>query len=73
MEEIDYNEIPVVFCKHCLSLDIKVIDSDLNTDYIDYCDKCGSTDIDSADIYTWEKLYEEKYNEKYLEVKKNGR
>lgn len=73
MEEVDYNEIPVVFCKHCLSLDIKVIDENMNTDYIDYCDKCGSTDIDVTDIFTWEKLYEQKYNKKYLEVKKNGR
>lgn len=34
----EYNNIPVVYCKHCLSLAIR------NSDGIDYCDKCGGTE-----------------------------
>lgn len=55
-----YNDEPVLFCKHCLSLNIQ------STGNIDFCDKCGSTDILETDIKSWERLYKEKYNEEHL-------
>lgn len=55
-----YNSIPVVYCKHCLSLAIRI-----SGDY-NYCDKCGTTETEEALIEDWEDLYEQKYKEKYL-------
>ena len=57
----EYNNIPVVYCKHCLSLAIR------NSDGIDYCDKCGGTETGEAHIHEWEKMYglhKEYYKEK---------
>lgn len=57
-ETIDYNNEPVFYCKHCLSILIGIND-DLNTDY---CITCGSTDIEEAPNYEeWEKLYIRRY------------
>lgn len=44
----EYNNEPVVYCKQCLSLNIKSIDES-----IDYCDDCCSTDTDSINIHEW--------------------
>lgn len=60
----DYNAEPVVYCKHCLSLAIRILNE--NTDY---CDICGSTDTDSTDITSWEMMYEEKKGTKLLNNK----
>lgn len=57
----DYNEEPVVYCKNCLSLNIRVLDSNTN-----YCDCCGNVETEEIDIYSWEKLYEDKYGVKFL-------
>lgn len=62
----EYNEEPVVYCTQCLSLKIR------NVDDMSYCDQCGCTELEEANIFEWEKLYEQKYNEKYLEIKRNG-
>lgn len=59
-----FNEEPVYYCKHCLSLKILNLD-----DSTSYCDPCGSTDIGVTDIHTWEKMYEEKYGKKFLNNK----
>lgn len=56
----DYNKEPVVYCKRCLSLAIRTEDG------TEYCDKCGSTEIESANIFDWEKMYEQKYGGSYL-------
>lgn len=56
----EYNDIPVYFCKHCLSLRI------MTTDSIDYCDVCGSTDITKGHISDWEGLYQLKYDNNFL-------
>lgn len=58
-----YNDIPVHYCKSCLSLKIKtvVVGSDL-----DFCDECGSTDIEQAHIDEWRKLYKDRYGFDYL-------
>lgn len=52
-----YNAHEVFYCKHCLSLKIRSAEEQ------DYCDKCGSTDIEQTSIFEWEKIYNEKYNE----------
>ena len=33
----------------------------------EYCDTCGSTDIQQIDINTWKHLYKEKYGHEYLD------
>ena len=53
----EYNNIPVSYCKRCLSLRIMIL-----TDNICYCEECGYTGIDEAHIRDWEDKYEEKYN-----------
>lgn len=60
---IDYNEEPVYYCSHCLSLKIRnVACFDMG-----YCDECGSTDIDSTDIHSWENQYFTRFGHKYLD------
>ena len=65
----EFNDEPVYFCKHCLSLTIKALGS------YEFCDTCGSTDILTTHISKWEHLYKEKYGIEYLKTKriKNGR
>ena len=58
-----YNEEPVFYCKHCLSLRIR----DAGLSDLLFCDKCGSADILSTDIETWENIYKEKYGFKFLD------
>lgn len=58
-----YNAEPVVYCADCLSLRIQEVDG------IDYCDKCGSTNIGETSIFDWEKMYEAKYAGSYLNMK----
>lgn len=61
--ENEYNDIPVYYCKNCLSLKVKtvMIDSDL-----DYCDDCGSTEIGEAYIEEWKDLYRKRYGFDYI-------
>lgn len=63
-EQPNYNDEPVLYCRHCLSLRIisvpKLEDSD-------FCDVCGNTNIDSCSIQQWEQKYINKYGHKYLE------
>lgn len=63
-----YNNEPVYFCKHCLSLKIMSISSELC-----YCEDCGSTDILKENISNWENLYKTKYKVKFLNKKSNGK
>ena len=49
----DYNDEPVFYCKHCLSLKIR----DAGLPDLLYCDDCGSSDILSSNIEDWEELY----------------
>lgn len=56
----DYNDEPVIYCTHCLSLAIRVSE---NTDY---CDDCGSTDLDTININDWNELFEKRYNKRYI-------
>lgn len=41
-----YNEEPVFYCKHCLSLKIR----DAGLPELLYCDECGSTEVLSTNI-----------------------
>lgn len=55
-----YNEQPVYYCRQCLSLRIMGLPN------MNYCDSCGSTDVDSCNISMWENMYESKHGIKYL-------
>lgn len=56
-----YNEEPVCYCKKCLSLNIVVLDGD-----IDCCNNCGSTDTNYTLIEDWENLYSKRYGRLYI-------
>lgn len=58
----EYNKEPVHYCKHCLSLKIRVLGEDT-----DFCDNCGSTDTEITDITSWEIMYENQYGKKFLD------
>jgi hypothetical protein len=60
----DYNNEPVYYCSECLSLRIRDIDG------TDYCDKCGSTNIEQTHIQEWEQMYNRKYYGNYLNLGK---
>lgn len=56
----DYNSIPVYFCKNCLSLKIRVMG-----EYSEYCDDCGSTEIETTNIESWREMYKNKYGKDF--------
>jgi hypothetical protein len=60
----EYNDEPVFYCKSCLSLKIKTVASGALG--LDYCDDCGSTDVETTDIESWRQLYRERYGFDYL-------
>lgn len=60
----DYNTLPVFYCQNCLSLKIRSVAHINNSEY---CDECSSTDIRTALIDEWDKLYVAKYGHKFLE------
>lgn len=64
----EYNDEPVLYCKSCLSLRIKTVVAGLN---LDYCDVCGSTEIDQTHISNWEELHRKTYGFDYLTNKLN--
>lgn len=63
LNSLEDNDL-VVYCPHCFSLAIRVIEREDTS--LDYCDDCGNTNLETIDIGTWEKMYEEKYGTKYL-------
>lgn len=65
MTKEGYNEVPVFYCKDCLSLAV------MNIDNFNYCQKCGGTDMGVATIDKWEKIYKDKYGVRYLYDKRN--
>lgn len=56
----DYNQQPVFYCKNCLSLKIRGVEE------YNYCDECGSTDIEETSIFNWEEMYKNKFGVSYL-------
>lgn len=60
-----YNDIPVHYCTECLSLKVRIYNEDM-----DYCDECGSTDINETSITEWSELFKNKYKQDFLTYKK---
>lgn len=63
MDKDKYNDIPVHYCKSCLSLRVF---NDTGLEGLDYCDSCGSTNIDQTSIDTWNQLYKIRYGIEYI-------
>lgn len=59
----EYDKEPVTFCARCYFLKIKYEDSI----GIDCCENCGSSDLQTASIEEWERLYKRRYGHKYIE------
>ena len=64
----DDNEDKVVYCPHCMSLAIRVLYREDPS--LDYCGECGNTNLETTDIDTWEKMYQEKYGTNFLTTNK---
>lgn len=60
----EYNDIPVFYCRHCLSLKIRSIPYVRDSDY---CDECGSTDVLECHIDEWRELYKKRFGHEFLE------
>lgn len=58
----EYNDEPVEYCVHCLSLAIREVNGG------PYCDKCGCTATAKVDIHTWESMYENIHGAKYVHI-----
>lgn len=54
-----YNEDPVYYCEHCLSLHIIE-----EPEGICYCKKCGSTQINTASLNEYDALHLNKFGTK---------
>ena len=63
-ENNEYNNEPVFYCKHCLSLRIKSVP---DIEGLDYCDDCCSSFLYSTDIETWRQLYKDRNGFDYLD------
>lgn len=63
--ESKYNDEPVYYCKHCLSLYITCLDA-FNPNEGSYCEDCSRTDIGEASIFEWREMYKNKYG-KYFD------
>lgn len=66
MKNSTYDDDPVFYCKRCLSLNIQQLPV---ADNMDYCAECSSADVGQTDIYTWKRLYREKYGHDFVEKK----
>lgn len=62
----DYNNQPVYYCPRCLSLRIMGVPG---MEGLDYCDDCGSTQIEQSNIEDWQKKYRGRYGFDYLNNK----
>lgn len=60
----DCNNIPVHYCKECLSLRVMRV---AEIEDACYCDTCGCTDIAETTIEEWQSLYEKKHGFTYLD------
>lgn len=64
MNNTEYNNEPVFYCKDCLSLKIRDVE---HIDDSEYCDECGSTDIGTANIEEWDAMYVAKYGHHFTD------
>lgn len=62
-DDIGYDDIPVHYCRECLSLRVMRIHERSDACF---CDDCGSTDIASASFEEWEERYKDKYGDMFL-------
>lgn len=60
--QANYDDEPVVYCSRCYSLNI------IHEDIIgaDCCGKCGCSDVKTASIGEWEKLYKNRYGHNFI-------
>lgn len=63
-DDINFNKTPVHFCKTCLSLKIVVLESS----NVDYCGKCGNTEISKSSHEAWEEKYKERYGKYFIDT-----
>lgn len=63
-EEANYNEEPVFYCEKCMSLRIRFVNGLSNSEY---CDNCGSTEINQSNIEDWRQKFKDKYGYDHLE------
>lgn len=70
MNKKQYNEEPVLFCKHCLSLNIQDVLNNTSDEIkilgTEYCSNCSSASIGIATLEHWKELYKEKYHRNYI-------
>lgn len=59
----EYDEIPVSYCRDCLSLKVMNV---LGMEEACYCENCGCTDIAETSLEEWEELYKKKHGFKFL-------
>lgn len=72
VKEQDWNNEPVTYCKTCLSIQIKTVtfpDAPKDNKDLDYCIPCGNTELETTHISEWADMYEEKYNERFIDKK----
>lgn len=62
----EYNDVPLYYCKRCLNLHILKMDE---LEGIDYCSKCGGTEIGVSLLDTWEQMYKDMYGKKLIKQK----
>lgn len=65
MTKEEYNQIPVFYCRKCLSLKIRDVE---HIDNSEYCDDCGSTDIAQASVDEWEAMYVARYGHRLTDI-----
>lgn len=63
--ENKYNDIPVTYCKSCLSLLVINYEDEDNKRGC-YCSECSSSDLQECHIDEWEKIFEEQNGYNYL-------
>ena len=64
MTKEEYNTEPVFYCRRCLSLKVRDVK---HLDNSEYCDECGSTDVEQTSIENWDAMYVKKYGHHYLD------
>ena len=64
----DYNNVPVSYCKTCLSLAVVEVSLSSNEDTkVCYCNSCSNVETEEAHIDEWEEKYESRYGKKFLD------
>lgn len=77
VENNEYNDIPVIYCRDCLSLDVRNFIPPSETEQVegvlddaDFCYTCGSTNLAVATIKEYIELFNKKYGHNPWEKKK---